>query len=287
MIKKIIILSVVTVFLVQSVAAVPIGNITVTQSLPDTIIAGSEYESHYQFDNTIKPISLIIFFNISNQQVPVNYNDFSINISLNNNELNCSEIDEGIFKCNKYDITTIRINDLKINFTSKINLQPAENYTFGLCGMIRYEEEKKIIEEKIHFGGGGGGGGNLRRDTDRDGICDWFEEIRGTDPNNPCDPNPECKACLALKLKQSIQSVWYNETPFIETKIVSTPTLSPTPEIPILVVKEPFQWKYIPIPIGIIIIVIFFLMWRRREYEDEDYKYENGEEYENEYEEEE
>ena len=274
-------------FLVQIVTATPIGNIIVTQSFPDTIIAGSEYESHYQFNNVIKPISIIIFFNISNQQVPVNYNDFSVNIYLNNNELNCSEINEGIFKCDEYNITIIRTNDLKISFTSKINLQPAENYTFGLCGMIRYEEEKKVIEEKKYFSGGGGGGGNLQRDTDRDGICDWFEEIRGTDPNNPCDPNPECKACLALRLKQSIQSVWYNETPFIETKIVSTPTPSPTPEIPILVVKKPFQWKFLAIPIGIIIAVVLFLVWKGREYEEENYEYENGEEYEEEDEEEE
>ena len=53
--------------------------------------------------------------------------------------------------------------------------------------------------QKVPGAGGGGGGGNLQRDTDRDGICDWFEEIRGTDPNDPCDPNPNCAACLATK----------------------------------------------------------------------------------------
>ena len=270
--KEIGIIAIAVFLMIQSVSAItPIGNITTIQGFPNVIIAGSEYELHYQFDNT-NPISITILFNITNQQVPVNYNDFSVNISLNNEELNCSEIDEGIFKCNEYTIITSRTNDLKVSFTSKINLQPAENYTFQLSGMIRYEEEKKVIEEKIYFEGGGGGGGNLQRDTDRDGICDWFEEIRGSDPNNPCDPDSECAACLKLK-----QSVWYNETPIIETRIIPTqiPTSTPTPEAPILVVKEPFQWKFIAIPIGIVIAVILFLVWRGREYEEEEYEYEN------------
>ena len=48
--------------------------------------------------------------------------------------------------------------------------------------------------------GGGGGGRGAPRDSDGDGITDLDELNFGTDPNDPCDPNPECGACLAVRL---------------------------------------------------------------------------------------
>ena len=45
----------------------------------------------------------------------------------------------------------------------------------------------------------GGGGGGAPRDSDGDGYTDIQEMLAGTDENDPCDPNPECAACLASK----------------------------------------------------------------------------------------
>ena len=42
-------------------------------------------------------------------------------------------------------------------------------------------------------------GGGIPKDTDGDGIKDIDEMLAGTDRKDPCDPNPNCAACLATK----------------------------------------------------------------------------------------
>ncbi len=64
--------------------------------------------------------------------------------------------------------------------------------------------------------GGGGQGGEAWRfleplDSDGDGYSDFYEHLIGSDPENPCDPDPTCAACRAR----------------LEELPVATPTASP------------------------------------------------------------
>jgi len=71
-------------------------------------------------------------------------------------------------------------------------------------------------------GGGGGGGSSGPCDTDGDGYGDIDEIIKGTDPYDPCDPDPTCIACLA--------SIGGRILPKPAVKPQATPRLVSTPE---------------------------------------------------------
>jgi hypothetical protein len=71
---------------------------------------------------------------------------------------------------------------------------PVENNSFSKT--INVSEYATPIPT---LGRGGGGSGGVPRDSDGDGITDIDEMLAGTDPNDPCDPNPECAACLATR----------------------------------------------------------------------------------------
>ncbi len=70
--------------------------------------------------------------------------------------------------------------------------------------------------------GGGGGGSSGPCDTDGDGYGDIDEIIMGTDPYDPCDPDPTCIACLASIAGRILPK------PAVEPQ--ATPKLVPTPE---------------------------------------------------------
>ena len=82
----------------------------------------------------------------------------------------------------------------------------------------------------------GGRGGGAPKDSDGDGYSDIQEMLAGTDKDDPCDPNPECAACLAIKPAATPTpkpTPAVTPTPTIPPTVApTTPTPTPTPEEP-------------------------------------------------------
>jgi len=110
---------------------------------------------------------------------------------------------------------------------------------YGLAGGMRSEPIAPTPTPAVRGGGGGGGGGGPQ-DTDGDGISDLDERIAGTNQNDPCDSNPDCVACLALRTPTVTPAATPSSVPVVtpapEPAAVrapeGTPEATPKPRIP-------------------------------------------------------
>jgi len=121
-------------------------------------------------------------------------------------------------------------------------------------------------------GGGGGGSGGGPADTDGDGYCNIDETIMGTDPEDPCDPDPNCVACQALvgthilppvveQTPRPTSTIKYLTTPTPRPKPTpaATPTPTPKPLLPILGPDKPIILIVIIVAVSVLIAALFFL----------------------------
>ena len=118
--------------------------------------------------------------------------------------------------------------------------------------------------------GGGGGGGSGPNDIDGDGYCNIDEIIMGSDPEDPCDPDPDCVACQALgkptlvvpaPTPRPTATVKYLQTPTPRPTPAPSATATPTPKplFPVLGPDKPILLIVIIIVVLVLIGTLFFL----------------------------
>ncbi|MFZ2070550.1 MAG: hypothetical protein WAV32_02885 [Halobacteriota archaeon] len=129
----------------------------------------------------------------------------------------------------------------------------------------------------VIYKGGGGGGGSGPDDTDGDGYSDMQEMIIGSNPEDPCDPDPNCVACLALSGKPApVVTPAATSRPRATVEYLPTPTPAPsatptsTPLSPSLGPGKPLILTVVLLAVIVLVVVIFFLLRKYKTVERED-----------------
>ncbi|MFV9677109.1 MAG: PGF-CTERM sorting domain-containing protein, partial [Methanosarcinales archaeon] len=148
------------------------------------------------------------------------------------------------------DITNITIEKGKTQNVS-LNVSDASPGTYTVNVTVESQTETNVtdmvstvttvkvapIPTPVYRRAGGGGGGGGVSDSDGDGYSDIEEIIVGTDPYDPCDPNPSCIACIGEAIIAKVITT-PKPTPYDPTKGITPPTTKPVATIPPLE-KEP------------------------------------------------
>jgi len=109
---------------------------------------------------------------------------------------------------------------------------------------------------------GGGGGGGAPRDSDGDGITDIEEMLQGTDPKDPCDPNPECAACKALMPATPAPTTAPVVSPTPKPTVKPTPVPTPAPATPTPTPKPTPGYEAVFMIAGL--LAVAYLVQRKR-----------------------
>jgi archaellum component FlaG (FlaF/FlaG flagellin family) len=110
------------------------------------------------------------------------------------------------------------------------------------------------------------GGGRAPRDSDGDGYSDIQEMLAGSNPDDPCDPDPNCAACLAIRPLAAVPAAPPTVPTTTAPPTVPTPAATPAPTPPPLPEEPGFESLFAVVGIIAVaaVLAIAYLVLRKK-----------------------
>ncbi len=114
--------------LARGAEIVPTRGFHVVTNFPETMYAGSTYETSYRFRNITKQgVPVMVRFIIVDPEIEMD--EWFVNVTIDGEEVECDEIEPGIFESNEYFVSPKSWHDLRIGVSSRPDILP---FTYDL-----------------------------------------------------------------------------------------------------------------------------------------------------------
>ena len=110
--------------LARGAEIVPTRGFHVVTNFPETMYAGSTYETYYRFRNITKQeVPVTVRFIIVGPEIGMD--EWFVDVTIDGDEVECDEIEPGVFESSEYLVSPKSWHDLRIGVSSRPDILPS------------------------------------------------------------------------------------------------------------------------------------------------------------------